>query len=644
MPKKGNKAGKKKTDAAGAAETTAKAAVKQAEAANRKVDALSRELAKKSTGPFKAKPPSDRGLTSATKRDLAAEIAAVPGERLSPAAMQFLRNVATPGELPTVRYSDTYTEQSTAVSNPIAQLPAYVTAPITPASVSNTDAGAKGSGEAGSDEHADSNSNEAKQTGGGLRKPVPNVPNRSIRTKRGKSLRDGPPEVSGGSIVGVKFRDPIRHFVHWTQVVGDEDGTDAYDLVLGSASKDDSLDPTKTDAIVLLEATSKPLDERYHVARLGDSGVHGPYMGCGNKKGTLIKFRWMDATNCTMVYSIKVPASGTTTGSYTQPAGTAGNINAAVIEMKVWRFKNGAIDEIDNVENTATANGSATSFSYTPTASSYYGFTFSVLKVNAGALERPKWNSGAPSTPVDEAPPKFLVTQVTPTVAYTQFTWAHLMIPSFAKNIFSVGKMRVTGTGAMLTPATPEIISGGQIVGYQFPAGLDWHPVAEAGYEEIANKNGVVKRKGQVGMHGFLKPVDPVDWEMFNNWTVEGNLIRRIDYDLLPESGFFFIYGVVPVKNDSLALTPVYFWTIFNNLEWETDDTWRVISPPQIDGAVLKEALKRIRALPSFHSNANHVKSILAKLLGWGKKAVDVVKEYGPAAIEAGEGLASFLA
>lgn len=230
-------------------------------------------------------------------------------------------------------------------------------------------------------------------------------------------------------------------------------------------------------------------------------------------------------------------------------------------------------------------------------------------------------------------------TDANQTVAGT-LNWSHRALPNFLNQVPSIEDVRVIGASLMFSNTSNMLARQGQIVGVQLKPFTDWTEFI--GFNAISGLRTSTQKLAEKGMYGFLKPSDPSDF----NWTGEievvgtsrspvnaGSTFEGLDdafFNILPSSGYISI-----VASMDPAVQRTGYWTSAYKLEYLSDDQWRSLEHPSIQGAEVELALAAISEAPMFYENPFHFQDILDWVKGVAKRVADGVIEYGPKVINA---------
>lgn len=219
---------------------------------------------------------------------------------------------------------------------------------------------------------------------------------------------------------------------------------------------------------------------------------------------------------------------------------------------------------------------------------------------------------------------------------------AHLPLPDLEKNLSRETGVRVTALSMMYTNTSPVLELGGNISGYQFGPKDDWLDLLTNDVATLLHsKRGSVTIDIRRGLHGYLKPTQPKDFELLSCTELDdqGNLVDS--FYPLDDRGAFL---AMAMTTSSAGTGNQGYLTFRYGIEYLTSDTWASISSADVPDEVFKEALGKLRTLDQFHENPLHMKELWAKIKNGAKKVIGFISKNGPSIIKGAEQVGQMIA
>lgn len=226
-----------------------------------------------------------------------------------------------------------------------------------------------------------------------------------------------------------------------------------------------------------------------------------------------------------------------------------------------------------------------------------------------------------------------------PGIAYGQ-----LSLPDMETNLAAVSRLRVNATSVMITNTTALVSRQGQVTGCQLDAGTDWRSFNT--YESITDLHKAANMDATEGIYGFLKPSDPDDFTMLNEFTIAagnglGNEPNLSDaaFIILPTND----YIVAALSVDAPSAYTGYY-TVAYQVEYSSNDQWRRLTAATIPRPVFDAAIVAMGSMPQWHTNEWHFSDLWEDIKSFARNVVEGVQKYAPMAIEAAGMVAPLLA
>jgi hypothetical protein len=433
-------------------------------------------------------------------------------------------------------------------------------------------------------------------------------------------------------------------------------GAFRYDAMIGSECGTGTRLPATTGRM-LVGATETPIDVRYLQYTSGTK-VHGPLLGVGKHAETPdLSFIWFDSlANSDFQVTVTFPAAGSYSNGDEQPA-----FVFLDWEIVVYRFGKKSVEKVSTLYSTGTlplvpVTKSICALNTDALDPGYYALSLTITGRGITASDKPNTPlprsssllpSGLPSVTV-AADVIAMLADVAVNVSCGSTTtsdnaWSHNMLPDFDKNVYSMNQIRNLGASQMLSQRASSLTAMGTITQGQLPPSSNWTEYVSSGYAELAKlKNFDSGRNAKKGAYGFIKPSQIEEFEMQNMWETENSNIKILYFRLLPKDGFLVTYCITGQTEAEFALAPPnMIWTLWDSLEFLTDNQIFDTRLAVADKNMVERAFMSVRHIQQFHDNDNHLGSIFRSFLGFGKKALGKVMEYGPAALKGAEMLSS---
>lgn len=219
---------------------------------------------------------------------------------------------------------------------------------------------------------------------------------------------------------------------------------------------------------------------------------------------------------------------------------------------------------------------------------------------------------------------------------------SHLPLPDLEKNLARETGVRVTALSMMYSNTSAVLELGGNISGYQFGPKDDWLDLLTNDVATLIHtKRGSTTIDIRRGLHGYLKPTQPRDFELLSCTELDdlGNLVDSF-YSLDNRGAFLAFALTVPAG----TFANQGYFTFRYGIEYLTSDTWASIASSEMPDEVFKEALGKLKTLDQFHENPLHIKELWAKIKSGAKKVIGFISRNGPSIIKGAEQVGQIIA
>jgi len=305
---------------------------------------------------------------------------------------------------------------------------------------------------------------------------------------------------------------------------------------------------------------------------------HGPILYAGSVQGTTQRFLWVDA------FDIMTINAG---------AGFTGNIS-----YYLDRYDQNGLTKAVKKVTVAYAGGIAilTTLKANNESAGYYA-----LRINND----------------DAADVVFPINDIN--IGGGGACMAHLTLPDLDSNLLTESGVRVTALSMMYTNTSTLLELGGNISGYQFGTKDDWLDLLVTDVSSLLQKKkGSFTRDIRKGLHGFLKPTQPSDFD-FKSYTEVNSSGIVVDsaYPLDDRGAFIAMAFSLPgngAGNEALL-------TFRYGIEILSSNTWFDLEVSDVPEEAFKAALVRIRDVEPFHENPVHLRDIWEKIKSGASKA-----------------------
>jgi len=377
------------------------------------------------------------------------------------------------------------------------------------------------------------------------------------------------------------FRDPVRAYIQYDPNAGGSN----YQYTSMFNQQADSFGGVSSPASFLIGSTNGnriPYTPSYY-SSFSSYSPHGPRLYMGSTGEAPDRFVWMDK-GAIMLFR----------GFFSGPT------NLITVYPKTY--------VMDSINDLPPFTVSSTNVTFMAASNAYYAFDVSTI-------------SGASVS-----------TALASDIEGTTSVFAHHPVPGFEANYMAADNIRINAVSVMYSNQAAPLNSEGSIVGYQCPQGTHWIDYIVAGGSSsfsISNRQGSSRMKLATGMYGFLKPTQPSDFAMLEDYEVSLGLILDSSFRLDHQSDFLLLYqnAAVPEGRDG-------YITLAYGLEYGTTDVWRVRATPNANEAAYREAMAIVKGLPQWHENPLHWKDIWGGIKSAGRTIANGIIEYGPTAMQ----------
>jgi hypothetical protein len=207
----------------------------------------------------------------------------------------------------------------------------------------------------------------------------------------------------------------------------------------------------------------------------------------------------------------------------------------------------------------------------------------------------------------------------------------HRALPGFGTNFAAQLGTRILGQSLMFTNTAPMLNLGGTVCGFQAGDSEHWldYISTTSTFSQCSKVADSVSMNASKGMYGFMKPIQPSDFEFQNYVDLDSSgAIEDCYYPIDDVKSFLVVVLTIPVAAGCAG-----YFTSRYSIEYLTEDTWRETEYSTVPEQAYSEALNLLRRIDQFHENPLHWSDIWNGI----KKAVSTVARavttYGPMAM-----------
>jgi len=308
---------------------------------------------------------------------------------------------------------------------------------------------------------------------------------------------------------------------------------------------------------------------------------HGPIQYAGADKSNKGRFFWLDRVNINLSIS--------------------GSVSGQTCTLSLCRWDgNGTSDDVISVSHVLV---SATAFQLQVLASGYYCLRLSHTAADVLNIIQPSWTGSSA-------------------------VFKHLPLPGLLTNVASTDGIRIIAASMMYSNEASVLNKQGKITGFQQPQGSHWFDFIGA-YSSFSTQQGSVTMPVENGMYGYMKLTQPSDFEMRENFLIEGGNVLDSFYPLDQDSAFLMMYWQIT----NLAGQDGY-WTICHGIEYQTEDVWRTVSEAEYDGRTYSDAVESLKFFPQFYENPLHFADIWNNIKSVASDVANGILKWGPYALK----------
>jgi len=208
-------------------------------------------------------------------------------------------------------------------------------------------------------------------------------------------------------------------------------------------------------------------------------------------------------------------------------------------------------------------------------------------------------------------------------------TWGHRSLPNLENNIYSAENIRIISSSIMMTNKAAPLYREGKVSAVQVPRNIDWETLG-LDLTMIQSMQGATTMEFKNGVYAFIKPTQPEDFD-FKQYLDVHDVVGLVDsyYPLDNESSYIGIYADVSVASGRDS-----YMTVCSGIEYQTEDTWRVLSQSKFTNQDIQLGMQEIKDLAYVYENETHWSQILDFIERNAKKVANAVVQYGPGAIQ----------
>jgi len=222
--------------------------------------------------------------------------------------------------------------------------------------------------------------------------------------------------------------------------------------------------------------------------------------------------------------------------------------------------------------------------------------------------------------------------------------WCHRCIPGMERNLTSVSSTRILAVELMYSNRENGLVRGGSVTGLQVNEGDHWMDYISITnnnkdtYAAVVASNDMVEMESANGMHCFLRPNDPEDFDFQSDYEITNNILYDSHYSLEGSKSFLVLVVNEPVPTVAIGTSRAGKWTLGFGMEYQTTDMFRSILPPPTGMAKVQEKMfENLSKIPQFTENPRHIMDILRAVRSGVHSFVNGVIKWGPRVMKVAE-------
>lgn len=191
-------------------------------------------------------------------------------------------------------------------------------------------------------------------------------------------------------------------------------------------------------------------------------------------------------------------------------------------------------------------------------------------------------------------------------------------LPGLVANEGVVDELRILGSSVMFTNDAAPQVRAGKRAQYQMGGAVPvdtcfYPPDGSTTFAHIASNQGAVSEDVEEGAYSWRRPGHARDWDMVPFDGPSSNPGSGMPNSGSSDTSDYVCMAInAPLPGAGATQTPQAGRITYGcGVEFETEDTWRVISPPTFDTLVYQRVMTRLRYIEQHHTNKRHILELM---------------------------------